>query len=190
MFIAEVRALLINALKTSFYINNNGGTSWFSLVGHLLRFLDIEYITSIQSLAVSPRRSSKCFRKRLEKAFIEKWNIERQGIIKGQKKSSKLELYANIKPHYGCEKYLDNLDDANSRKFVTQIRISAHKFPVEKGRYINIPREQRLCNICDCKVVGDEYHYLFISRESTLKQHRETFIKEILNVNANFRTFD
>ena len=182
--------LLINALKSSFHINHNGGTSWFSLVGHLMKFLDLGYTKSLESLAVGPRSSTKSFRKRLEKAFIEKWNAERQDIIKGQKKSSKLELYVNLKSHYGREKYLDNLVDAKSRKFVTQIRISAHKFPVEQGRYVNTPREQRLCNICDCKVVGDEYHYLFMCRESTFKQHREKFIKEILNVNMNFRSFD
>ena len=155
-----------------------------------MKFLDLGYIKSLESLAVGPRSSTKSFRKRLEKAFIEKWNAERQDIIKGQKKSSKLELYVNLKSHYGREKYLDNLVDAKSRKFVTQIRISAHKFPVEQGRYVNTPREQRLCNICDCKVVGDEYHYLFMCRESTFKQHREKFIKEILNVNTNFRSFD
>ena len=89
-----------------------------------------------------------------------------------------------------CEKYLNNLVDAKSRKFVTQIRISAHEFPVEQGRYVNIPTEQRFCNICDYKVVGNEYSYLFMCRENTLKILREHFIKEILNVNVNFRNSD
>ena len=71
-----------------------------------------------------------------------------------------------------------------------QIRISAHKFPVEQGKYVNIPREQRLCNICNWKLVGDEYHYLFLCRENTLKERRENFIKELLNINVNFRNFD
>ena len=86
-----------------------------------------------------------------------------------------MELYANIKIYYGHEKYLDNLEDVKFRRFVTKFRISAHKFSVEQGRYVNVPREQRLC-----KVVGDEYHYLFMCRESTLKNLKKT-IKEILH---------
>ena len=34
--------LLINALRTSFHVNNNGNTSWFSLVGHLMRFVGLD----------------------------------------------------------------------------------------------------------------------------------------------------
>ena len=97
-------------------------------------------------------------------------------------------LYAIIKYRYGREKYLDNMNDAKSRKFVTQIRISAHKFPVEQGRYVNIPRKQWLCNICNCKVVGDEYPC--VRKENTLKERRENFIKELLNINVNFKNFD
>ena len=182
--------LLMNALRTSFHINNNGGTSWFSMVGHLMRFVGLDHKTPIEVLANGPRRSSKSFQKHLEKAFIEKWNVERQNIINGKTKSSKLELYTSIKCHYGREKYLDNLSDAKSRKFITQIRISAHKFPVEQGRYVNIPREQRLCNICSCKVVEDEFHYLFMCNEKTLKERRENFIKELFNINVNFRNFN
>ena len=93
--------LLINALRTSFHMNNNGSKPWFSLVGHLMRFVGLDHKTPKASLANGPRRSSKSFRKCLEKAFIEKWNIERQNIKNGQKKSSKLELYASIKYQYG-----------------------------------------------------------------------------------------
>ena len=84
---------------------------------------------------------------------------------KWTKEIIEMELYASIKYQYGRElKYLDNLNDAKSRKFVTQIRISAHKFPVDQGRYVNIPREQRYCKICNCKVIGDEYCYLFVCK--------------------------
>ena len=80
-----------------------------------MRFLGLGYITSLESLGVRPRSSTKSFQKRLERAFIQKWNFERQDIIK---KLSKLELYTNIKPNYGREKYLDNLDDAKSRNLL------------------------------------------------------------------------
>ena len=43
------------------------------LVGHLMRFVGLDHKTPIESLANGPGRSSKSFRKRLEKVFIEKY---------------------------------------------------------------------------------------------------------------------
>ena len=74
--------------------------------------------------------------------------------------------------------------------FNTQIRLSAHKFPIEKGRYKNIPREQRICNLCCNNLVGDEFHYLFICNELSLTQRRQTFINDILKVNTHFIKLD
>ena len=74
--------------------------------------------------------------------------------------------------------------------FNTQIRLSAHEFPIEKGRYKNIPREQRICNLCCNNLVGDEFHYLFICNELSLTQRRQTFINDILKVNTHFIKFD
>ena len=66
----------------------------------------------------------------------------------------------------------------------------AHKFPIEQGRYKNIPREQRICNLCCNNRVGDEFHYLFICNEFSLTQRRQTFINDILKVNTHFIKFD
>ena len=55
-----------------------------------------------------------------------------------------------------------------------------HKFPIEQGRYKNIPREQRICNLCCNNLVVDEFHYLFVCNEFSLRQRRRTFINDIL----------
>ena len=36
-----------------------------------------------------------------------------------------------------------------------------HKLPIETGRWNNIQREDRKCNLCDLNDLGDEFHYLF-----------------------------
>ena len=49
------------------------------------------------------------------------------------------------------------------RKFYTEMRISAHNLEIEKGRYLKIPREDRLCKFCinlGTSVIGDELHFL------------------------------
>ena len=114
---------------------------------------------------------------------------ERQNIIRKQQKS-KLELYSNIKSSYRSETYIDDVRDIQTRKCITQIRLSAHKFPIEQGRYKNIPREQRICNLCCNNLVGDEFHYFFICNEFSLTQPRQTFINDILKLNTHFIKFD
>ena len=44
------------------------------------------------------------------------------------------------------------------RKLITKLRISEHNLLIEKGRHLNIPREQRLCSHCKC--IDDEKHFL------------------------------
>ena len=67
-------------------------------------------------------------------------------------------------------------------------------FPLNKvDNYANIPREQWLSNICNCKVIGNEYHYyLFACEENNFKECRENFIEDlrVLNINFNLGNFD
>ena len=129
-------------------------------------------------------------RKELEKLYVDQWENERQNINRKQQKS-KLKLYSNIKSSYRRETYIDDVRDVQTRKCITQISLSAHKFPIGQGRYKNIPREQRICNLCCNNLVGDEFHYLFVCNEFTFRQRRERFINDILiKVNTNFIKFD
>ena len=86
--------------------------------------------------------------------------------------------------------YTDDIRDVQTRKCTTQIRLSAHKFANEQWRYKNIPKEQRICNLCCNNLVGDEFHYLFVCNKFSLRQRRQTFINDLLKVNTNFIKFD
>ena len=74
--------------------------------------------------------------------------------------------------------------------------------PIVSGRYSNIPRNMRFCNLCNLQSLGDEFHYLFecpffandrnlflkryfIRRPNTFKMDQlfnSTHIKTILNL--------
>ena len=43
---------------------------------------------------------------------------------------------------------------------ITKLRISAHRLPVETGRYCNVPYDERICQHCNLNEVGNEQHYL------------------------------
>ncbi len=75
--------------------------------------------------------------------------------------SSKCYLYKNFKTALKFEEYLCKIPD-DLRISFTKFRICNHKLPIERGRHLAIDRKFRICNLCDKRDLGDEFHYLFI----------------------------
>ena len=40
------------------------------------------------------------------------------------------------------------------------MRCSSHKLIIEKGRYVNLERNQRVCSICNLNDIEDEFHFI------------------------------
>ena len=75
--------------------------------------------------------------------------------------SPKLNTYYNkFKQNFIYEKYLDVLNIRKFRYIYASFRSSSHDLEIEKGRYRNIDRSERLCKFCNLAVVEDEYHFL------------------------------
>ena len=80
--------------------------------------------------------------------------------------SKKLQLLKSIKTDWGPAPYLNELS-FNQRKNITRLRLSAHRLPIELGRYTVplTPQEKRLCKLCQTALnihtIGDESHLLF-----------------------------
>ena len=77
--------------------------------------------------------------------------------------SSVLTVYRGIKTSFAKEEYLDTLP-LNVRGYICKFRISAHSLNVQSGRYANnrIPRNERICKLCNMEEVEDEYHFVLI----------------------------
>ena len=73
--------------------------------------------------------------------------------------SSKASNYKLFKEKCEFEEYLDLLND-NERILLCKFRTTNHRFIIETGRWQNIDREDRICNLCNEGLVGDEFHYL------------------------------
>jgi hypothetical protein len=50
-----------------------------------------------------------------------------------------------------------------------RFRTSNHRLPIEIGRWQSVNREHRVCNLCQGRELGDEYHYLFECTECDMK---------------------
>lgn len=74
---------------------------------------------------------------------------------------SKDTLYKHIKTDLTIEKYLSVLP-VKLRTHLCKFRLSNHKLPIEKGRAIGIPRDERTCTKCELNDIGDEFHYVLI----------------------------
>ena len=60
------------------------------------------------------------------------------------------------------ESYLLQLSNFKNRQLITKFRSSDHNLEIEKGRYKNIPCQQRLCNACNN--TEDEDHFFLHCR--------------------------
>ena len=89
----------------------------------------------------------------MKQKYISHWNQTLQN-------SQKLSFYNTIKNNYSPSTYLDLTRKNPLRKTLVKLRISCHKLRIETGRYDNIPRNERICNFCNCNKIEDETHFL------------------------------
>ena len=50
----------------------------------------------------------------------------------------------------------------NADAALTSFRVSSHKLQIERGRHLNIPRNERICRNCNSNMIENEYHFLLI----------------------------
>ena len=67
--------------------------------------------------------------------------------------------------------------------FIALVRLNNHKLPIEYGRWNNIPRELRICNLCNTADLGDEFHYLL--KCDYFSEKRKTYIDKKYFKNCN-----
>ena len=92
--------------------------------------------------------------------------------------SSKGQYYIIFKENLEYEKYLDYL--SNSDRYVLCIfRTGNHKLIIETGRWENIERTERICNLCNNHSIGDEFHY-FCLRMSCINWRSKKLFMSIL----------
>ena len=89
--------------------------------------------------------------------------------------SRRLETYCLFKHSFSFEHYLDYINEPKFRIALTRFRISSHDLAIENGRYLNIARENRLCNNCETRQIENEFHHLLTC--SKFSDLRSKYIK-------------
>ena len=82
------------------------------------------------------------------------------------------------------EYYLSH-PDRNVRLILTKFRLGDHKLLIEIGRYLKIPRDQRLCANCNVlPLLEDEFHFFFECKRNT--NNRNILYQYFENTYSNF----
>ena len=56
--------------------------------------------------------------------------------------------------------YLQKSLNPTYRKYLSKFRLSAHSLNIEKGRYNNTNRRDRICTLCNSSDIEDEFHFI------------------------------
>jgi hypothetical protein len=114
-------------------------------------------------------------------------SVYNQSFFKSLKENDgKLIVYKEVKNVYRMEKYLTSVIHPKFRKAITQIRLSSHKFPIEKGRRDQVARVDRKCNKCHKGVVGDELHVILECDNIYIQRLRFQYIIRITKIVKSF----
>ena len=110
------------------------------------------------------------------------WRSEIYDDRNNKQGGNKLRTYRLFKDNISLEKYLLILNE-DERRVLTKFRVSAHNLEIEKGRYIGVKTEDRICKLCNTGV-EDETHFLL--QCPVLENKRTQIINNIKNMNTNF----
>ena len=130
------------------YNNNN----WAHHIKRILNECGLYYLWQNQS---NMNVSYDIIRQRVLDMYYQSW-------YSGINNSRRLETYSLFKHEFKFERYLDFINDNRFRSALTSFRVSSHKLQIERGRHLNIPRNERICRNCNSNMIENEYHFLLI----------------------------
>ena len=122
------------------------------------------------------------FKKQLKKIVLDKYKEKTMEKVSNFSETSKLHLYSKLKHDLNMEEYLIFESSFKNRQLLSKFRTSDHCLLIETGRHKKIPRQQRLCTLCN--TIDDEFHF-FLHCNSNIQQ-RNILIKTILDNCSSF----
>ena len=154
------------------YRNDTFKCDWLSFVHRTLNECGMSDVWITQGAFIGHNQLKDSLKLRLKDQFEQKWSSEINA-------NSKCILYRAFKTKLEFEKYLVQVD-GNYRKMLIKFRLCNHKLAVEKGRYSNIERFRRYCDLCNENILGDEFHTLLECRNSDVNEARKCTVQKYI----------
>ena len=74
---------------------------------------------------------------------------------------SYVQKYRSLQPEYRHAHYLSVVQSFPNRRLINRFRCGCHGLHVDTGRFVNTPRDDRVCEVCKSGCVENEHHFLF-----------------------------
>jgi len=175
----KLSGIMYNLLY-SMYSSENYNSKWLLFVKSVLDETGLSLVWNNQS-ALHSNDVKIVVKQILCDQFIQKWHSDIDSSSRGQ-------LYSLFKADFCLEKYLIKLEK-EKRLYICKLRCSNLKFPIEVGRWHNVPREDRLCTICNDRALGNEFHYLFTCKNAEIVRLRNVYIPGYYRTNPTENKF-
>ena len=89
-------------------------------------------------------------------------DMYRQTLLSDISRSSKGFLYQHMVDNFTMQYYLCKPVPAIYKKYISKFRLSSHNLNIEKGRYTNENRRNRICTRCTLNDIEDEFHFILV----------------------------
>ena len=169
---STVNPILHESFLLAKSLDSEGCYTWFTYVKNIAMEAKIE-LTQLHGHKNKTQLVS--IKKELKLQFLNFYKSVYNQKLEKIDNSSKLYFYKTIKQNLEKECYLDS-QNFEKRRNITKLRISDHNLLIEKGRYLKIPRENRLC--LQCNLIEDEKHFLLYCTKNI--NVRNIFIEKIM----------
>ena len=166
--------ILRAAFQTSRQLADQGIHTWYTAIKRIMTFCQLDYLmytTDIREIHTQLRK----LRTKLENIFVDRWWKHKEAISESD---TKLGLYLSVKDSFGFAGYLKFSKFPQHRIAISKLRLSAHKLPIEIGRYEQTPRHERWCPF-GCQQLGDEVHYIYQCRHPFMLNLRNNYLSKI-----------
>ena len=111
----------------------------------------------VKTFNLSEASNMRTFKKTTKNNIIKYYKTSWKGKLTDPN-LTRLKVYKVINSEFITTKHLDL--PLRMRKMISKIRCSDHPLEIEKGRHLNIPRDERTCKVCTDGVIEDEEHFL------------------------------
>ena len=170
--ISNSNKTLVNEIYTNIPQNNN----WLLTVHKWLNKLGFGYLSSNTHLL---KHKIPSIKQRIIDQSIQTQHSSLQ-------ESRKLIFFNKILNFNHKPSYVDACKYKSDRSTICKFRVSAHSLAIERGRYKNIPVNNRICTACNTEQIEDEVH--FFIHCPAYNQYRQEFISKVKNSISNFNS--
>ena len=178
----NINPLLKEAFHLSKILDKEGLYSWFTYAKIIVSEIGFDIESTEKCQTIKELKQYKHIIKDSSNDYNKNLILNK---IKNLNGNNKIYLYKFLKQNENVMEYYLSHPDRNVRLILTKFRLGNHKLLIEIGRYLKIPRDQRLCANCNVlPLLEDEFHFFFECKRNT--NNRNILYQYFQNIYSNF----